>query len=236
VFMKNIEWQDDRDIYGRMLLLTDSYMFNGLRNAVDHYDADFTDALTWGQLKSKRWLLRELHNCNIKQLGTVFLCAGWYAILASMLFEDDFDIDRILSFDIDVDCVPIAETINKKYVSKDWKFKALHHDIHDITYKDFSWTFWSVKNNRMSYPITDSANTIINTSCEHIDNFRLWYDYLPSDALLVLQTNNYFEIEDHINCSESLEHFTEVTPLSNVLYEGELHLGKYTRYMRIGYR
>lgn len=113
--MKNIEWQDDRDIYGRMLLLTDSFIFNGLRNAIDHYDADFTDALTWGQLKSKRWLLQELHNCNKEDLGTVFLCAGWYAILASMLFEDGFNIDRILSFDIDVDCVPIAETVNKKY-------------------------------------------------------------------------------------------------------------------------
>ena len=123
--MKNIQWQDDRDIYGRMILLTNSYLFTGLRNAVDNYDADFTDALTWGQLKSKRWLLRELHNCNIKELGTVFLCAGWYAILASMLFEDDFDINRILSFDIDVDCVPIAETIKNMYQ----KIGSLKHCI-----------------------------------------------------------------------------------------------------------
>lgn len=232
--MKNIEWQDDRDIYGRMLLLTDSFLFNGLRNAVDHYDADFTDALTWGQLKSKRWLLQELHKCNKEDLGTVFLCAGWYAILAGMLFEDSFNIDRILSFDIDVDCVPIAETINKKYVSKDWQFKALQYDIHDITYKDFSWTFWSNKNNRMSYPITESADTIINTSCEHIDNFKLWYDSLPFGILLILQSNNYFEIEDHINCSESLENFAASTPMDKVLYEGELDCNKYTRFMRIG--
>jgi len=232
--LKNIEWQDDRDIYGRMLLLTDSFLFNGLRNAVDHYDADFTDALTWGQLKSKRWLLQELHKCNKEDLGTVFLCAGWYAILAGMLFEDSFNIDRILSFDIDVDCVPIAETINKKYVSKDWQFKALQYDIHDITYKDFSWTFWSNKNNRMSYPITESADTVINTSCEHIDNFKLWYDSLPFGILLILQTNNYFEIEDHINCSESLENFAASTPMDKVLYEGELDCNKYTRFMRIG--
>ena len=211
-----------------------SALLEGLRKYKD--DPFFNvDCFSRGQIKSKQWLLTELEKLNV-DLGTIFLCAGWYATLATMLFESECKIDKIRSFDIDKSCVEIAETFNKKYVSKDWKFKALQHDIHDITYKDFSWTFWSVKNNRMSYPITDSANTIINTSCEHIDNFRLWYDYLPSDALLVLQTNNYFEIEDHINCSESLEHFTEVTPLSNVLYEGELHLGKYTRYMRIGYR
>ena len=63
--MKNIEWQDDRDIYGRMLLLTDSFIFTGLRNAVDNYDADLTDALTWGQLKSKRWLITKLEELNI---------------------------------------------------------------------------------------------------------------------------------------------------------------------------
>ena len=33
----------------------------------------------------------ELKKLN-PQLGTVFLCAGWYATLSTMLFENDFDI------------------------------------------------------------------------------------------------------------------------------------------------
>ena len=70
--MKNINWQDDRDIFGRMLLLTDSHLFSGLRNAIDNYDADLRDALTWGQLKSKRWLIDQLEKKDVS-LGTVFL-------------------------------------------------------------------------------------------------------------------------------------------------------------------
>lgn len=233
--MKNIEWQDDRDIYGRMLLLTDSYIFTGLRNAVDNYDADFTDALTWGQLKSKRWLITKLEELD-KELGTVFLCAGWYAVLAGMMFESNLKVDKIRSFDIDDNCHKIADTINRKYVVDGWRFKALKKDIHELVYDKFSWTFWSTKNNRMSYPIIDSANTIINTSCEHIVDFDIWYSKIPQGMLCILQTNNFYDVDDHINCSHSLADFANTTPMSKVLFEGELPLGKYNRYMRIGYK
>lgn len=233
--MKNIEWQDDRDIYGRMLLLTDSYLFTGLRNAVDNYNADLTDALTWGQLKSKRWLISELEKLDI-DLGTIFICAGWYAILAGMLFESKCKITKIRSFDVDNLSTDIADTINRKYVVDGWKFKALEKDIHELVYDKFSWTFWSTKNNRMSYPIIDSANTIINTSCEHIVDFDRWYSKIPQGMLCILQTNNFYDVDDHINCSQSLVDFANSTLMSKVLFEGELSLTKYNRYMRIGYK
>ena len=63
--MPNIKWQDDKDIFGRMLVLTDNPLFNNLRNAVDNCDADLSDALSWGQLKSKRWLVKELEKLDI---------------------------------------------------------------------------------------------------------------------------------------------------------------------------
>lgn len=233
--MKNIEWQDDRDIYGRMLLLTDSYLFTGLRNAVDNYNADLTDALTWGQLKSKRWLISELEKLDI-DLGTIFICAGWYAILAGMLFESKCKITKIRSFDVDNLSTDIADTINRKYVVDGWKFKALEKDIHELVYDKFSWTFWSTKNNRMSYPIIDIANTIINTSCEHIVDFDRWYSKIPQGILCILQTNNFYDVDDHINCSRSLADFANATPMSKVLFEGELVLKHYNRYMRIGYK
>ena len=73
--MKNINWEDDRDIYGRMHLLTGDRLFLRLRNAVDHCNADLTDLLTWGQLKSKRWIIEELENITEKHkinLGLIF--------------------------------------------------------------------------------------------------------------------------------------------------------------------
>ena len=95
-----IEWQDDKDVLGRMFVLTGNPLFNNLRNAIDNHDADFTDALSWGQLKSKRWVVAELEKFNIS-LGTVYLCAGWYGTLAAMLFNSTLDIKKITSFDLD---------------------------------------------------------------------------------------------------------------------------------------
>ena len=106
----------------------------------------------------------------------------------------------------------------------------------DIDYNEHTWQYWSNANNRMSYPITDKPNTIINTSCEHIPNFAEWYNKLPYNVLIVLQSNNYFEVNEHVNCSADLNNFSRQTPLNNVLYEGSLELEKYTRFMRIGFK
>ncbi|MDB4341446.1 hypothetical protein OAA22_00090 [bacterium] len=226
-----IEWKDDNDIFGRMLVLTNNPVFNNLRNAVDNHNADLSDALSWGQLKSKRWLVDELEKIDLP-LGTIFLCAGWYATLAAMLFQSKCSINRIRSFDIDENCATIAETVNRNYTKKDWRFKASTADIHNIEYTDY--TYKTKRFNGTVCEITDTAETVINTSCEHIENFAEWYSKIPKQTLTVLQSNNYFEIEDHINCSKNILEFAEQTPMTNCLYSGALELPKYTRFMRIG--
>tara|TARA_B100000780_G_C21087309_1_gene438087 strand:- start:238 stop:933 length:696 start_codon:yes stop_codon:yes gene_type:complete len=230
-----IEWQDDKDVLGRMFVLTGNPLFNNLRNAIDNHDADFTDALSWGQLKSKRWVVAELEKINIS-LGTVYLCAGWYGTLAAMLFNSTLDIKKIRSFDIDESCMPIADAVNKPQMINEWKFKSITQDILDIDYQQHTWAVWSTKNNRMSKPITDTPNTIINTSCEHIFDFEEWFDKIPQGKLVVLQSNNFFEVPGHVNCVNDLDDFASQAPLSEILYEGTLELPKYDRFMRVGYK
>jgi hypothetical protein len=88
----------------------------------------------------------------------------------------------------------------------------------------------------MSYPITDIPNTIINTSCEHIEHYKDWYNKIPLGKLVILQGNNYFEIVEHVNCSNNITEFSLKSPMTTVLFEGELELPKYKRFMKIGYR
>jgi hypothetical protein len=198
-------------------------------NEID-YEAD---CFSRGQLKSKLWLVEELSKLNVS-LGTAYLCAGWYSTLATMLFESNIQLDKIRSFDIDDSCVIIAETMNKKWLLDEWKFKATTKDIHDI---DFNMHSYVTKNSSgEEIEVVESPDTIINTSCEHIQNFNEWYNKIPKNKLIILQSNNYFEIEDHVNCSRSLEEFSETTPMSKVLFEGRLDLEKYSRYMKIGYK
>lgn len=231
--MSKIDFQDDKDLFGRLFVLTNNSLFHQLRNAASLDNVNLNDVFSWGQLKSKRWLVNELEKLDI-DFGTVFLCAGWYATLAAMLFESQCKIDKIRSFDIDESCADIADTINAVNFKNNWRFKAITEDIQNINYSEHTWSSWSKSNNRMSYPITDTPNTIINTSCEHIENFADWYEKIPQGKIVVLQTNDYFEITDHINCSESLEQFAQSSPMTTVLYQGELELPKYKRFMRIG--
>lgn len=189
------------------------------------------DSVSDGQMSSKTWVVNELEKLDI-ELGTIFLCAGWYATLAHMLFGSNCKIDKIRSFDIDESCRNIAETINRIKVKNGWEFKAATLDVHNLKYDDFDYVTYRYNGSELI--LTDSANTIINTSCEHITNFTEWYDKIPLGKIVVLQTNNYTELSEHVNCSMSLIEFSEHTPMSTVMYEGELPLEKYTRFMRIG--
>ena len=188
------------------------------------------DCISGGQLSSKEWVIEELNKFEI-DLGTVFLCAGWYGTLATMLLESDIALTKIRSFDLDDKCYKFADTINRPWVIDGWKFKASTLDVHSITYP---LTYTTYRANGTGVELTELPDTIINTSCEHIENFNSWYSKIPTGTIVILQTNNYFELEEHINCSESLEAFGDQTPMSEVLYEGELPLEKYIRYMRIG--
>lgn len=193
----------------------------------------WNDCFSRGQLQSKLWLIQELKKCNV-ELGTVYLCAGWYATLATMLFESNIKLDKVRSFDIDPSCVDIAEVFNKPWVMKDWKFKSSIQDIYDINYNQH--TYAVKRSDGSQVNLTDSPNTVINTSCEHIENFTEWYDKIPNGKLVVLQSNNYYEIEEHVNCVRSIEEFAVKAPMNNILYSGELDLPKYKRFMLIGFK
>jgi len=193
----------------------------------------WNDCFSRGQLQSKLWLVKELSRLDL-DLGIVFLCAGWYATLATMLFESGIKIDRIRSFDIDDSCYSIAETFNKPWVKDEWRFKATTQDIFDI---DFNLHTYTVKRaDGSTCDLTESPNTIINTSCEHIENFDNWYAKIPQGKLVILQSNNYYEVEEHVNCVGSIEEFSTIAPMKDLLYSGELELPKYKRFMLIGYK
>jgi hypothetical protein len=191
------------------------------------------DCVSRGQLQSKIWLIDHLEALDL-DLGCVFLCAGWYATLAAMMFEQGLKISKVRSFDIDPSCESIAELFNKPWVVEAWKFKSTTKDIMEINYKIEEYTV--TKHDGTTETLWDIPDTVINTSCEHIQEFSQWYAKMPDGVLLILQTNDFVDIDDHVNCSTTLEDFSAKTPMSECLFQGELDLGNYKRFMRIGYR
>lgn len=208
------------------------YAFKTLHKKEIAFDED---CFSRGQLESKLWLVNELEKCSIATgpLGTIFLCAGWYATLATMLFDADIDLLKIRNFDSDPTTSHIAEIFNKKWVTEDWRFKSCCQDIHEINFND-EHCYKVFKGNGDSELLYDSPDTIINTSSEHINNFLQWYNNIPDGKIVVIQGNDYFEIEEHVNCSKDLKEFSNKSPMTTVLYEGELQLPKYKRFMKIG--
>jgi hypothetical protein len=191
------------------------------------------DCFSRGQLKSKLWVVKELKKLDL-DLGTVFLCAGWYGTLSTMLFESNIKIEKIRSFDKDPSCRKIAEIFNKPWVKNDWAFKSSTQDILEIDYNQHSYNVTRSDNSLCE--LTDSPDTIINTSCEHIEDFSKWYNSIPDGKLVILQSNDYFDIEEHVNCSKSISQFSKSCPMKETLFEGELFLPEYTRFMKIGFR
>ena len=186
---------------------------DGIRNSDDR---DRVLECFWGgQLNSKSWLIEQVaHHCNVKN-AKIVVYGGWYGVLSTMLFNSSLGIKHITSVDIDPKCKDIATTMNKRY-EMEGRFTAVTEDM--CTHKPDNDTYM-----------------VINTSCEHItqEQYNKWLDKVPGDAQIVLQSNNYFELEEHVNCMKSLADFERKSKLK-VSEKMELELPKYTRYMLIG--
>ena len=204
-----------------------------------------TDAFSRGQLRSKLWVSDTINSLDLDLGNMVYVCAGWYGVLPAILFERN-KVENILSFDSDASTDNPADTLNKEQTIDGLKFKAVVQDIHSLKYKNESFDvnhyqyteMTEFKITKQSMPAKMDATCVINTSCEHIVDFDKWLDGIP-DGMLVIMQNNDFDDEDHEHAEgtvNSLEEFKEKLNLSEILYEGELALEEYNRYMLIGHK
>ena len=63
-----------------------------------------------------------------------------------------------------------------------------------------------------------------------------WFDNLPEGTFVALQTNDYFENEQHSNCCKDLDDAKSKYPMQEYFYAGELNTGLYNRFMLIGFK
>ncbi len=191
-------------------------------------------ALNHNQTASKKWLMDALHGAAGGRLGTVYVLGGWYGVLGAMLLHDRrFDVDRVINVDIDPSCAPVAESLNRTHV-EDGKFQSLTADMYALDYRGTDWQGHAGEGGGRSSGA--GPDLIVNTACEHLARFDEWYGRIPEGVLLALQSNDFFEYQDHVNCVPTLEAFKAQAPMADVVFEGELKLKKYTRFMLIGRR
>ena len=187
------------------------FWMDAIRNSDDRYRT--LESFWKGQLRSKVWLIQNLIKYTSNNPSKIVIHGGWNGVLASLLFNSNIAIERITSVDIDPVCKQTAITINKR--------------------QEIEGKFAAVTANMCTYNY--NADIVINTSCEHVtqEQYEQWLINVPNSALIVLQSNNYFELEEHIRCANNTEEFIQQSKL-NVLFVDELELPKYKRFMIIG--
>jgi hypothetical protein len=208
------------DVLRGLAQYTGSRFVRDLAEAVvRHPYHNISQALGHRQVACKTWLRDELLDTFGGTFNTVWVVGGWYGVLPAMLFDDPrYRIGRIVSFDLDADCAAVALAVNRGPV-EEGRFEARTGDMYDLVYDGPA-----------------APDLVINTSCEHIPDVRGWLDRLPPGMAVVLQSNNYFDESEHINCVNTLEEFVEQARLSKVSYRGVLGTKKYDRFMLIGNR
>ena len=170
---------------------------------------DVINSVNDNQIKNKLWLIEKLTPYLNMYTSPKITIAAGWHGLLAHLLDDK---NNITSFDIDDTC------------KQSKLFDNVHYKTNDI-----------VKQN------PKSSDILICTSCEHItdDNIITWLKRKKQDSIVVLQSNNYFEIEDHINSKKSLNHFildildkAERKKMNiRVVNSFELKMPKYSRFM-----
>ena len=203
--------QDTIDIFTNLKVITEKHPGRLL---------DVLNCFNKNQYKCKKWLVDCLNNYEYhfknktKDSIDIAVLGGWYGLTAKLL-KNYFavkQIRNIYSYDFD----PYTKKLGRMFFN-DIEFVEM--DIKDLEIAEKSFSI------------------IINTSCEHMEQeiINQTIAKAPKETLFVLQSNNYIEIDEHINCSASLQDFADKFKdnLKSVkMYE--LDMEKYTRFMLIG--
>lgn len=211
-----------KDILDGLAVLYQEPFIRDVRDTVLAFpDSGLGIALNKKQTACKKWLKEELLAACGPGIGRVHVLAGWYGLLGAMLLSDRrLEISRLTVVDVNPACEEVALSLNASHVpSGRFAFRCA-----DIMALDYS----------SPPPGLEAPDLLVNTSCEHLDRFGDWYASLPDGQLMALQSNDYRAIPEHVNCSGDLAAFAAQAPMRERLYEGQLKLDKYTRFMLIG--
>ena len=170
---------------------------------------DVINSVNDNQIKNKLWLMEKLKPYLDMYTTPKITIAAGWHGLLAHLLDDK---DNVVSFDIDDIC-------------KQTKlFDNVNYKTNDIIKQD-----------------PEDSDILICTSCEHVtdDQLLTWIKRRKENSLVILQSNDYFHIKDHINCKASLSQFSSSLIKKakkkkiniEITNSYELEFSNYTRFM-----
>jgi len=211
-----------------------------IKNNYSEYEKSFDDSISDDQYESKKWMCDILNDLkitspdNIKKYTKdssesirfphghpdwdypllIEIIGSWFGWPLIELI-DRFTRGRITQIDLyDPDEVCQKVTAQYKNIFNP-KYKVIQHD-----------NYFERKDLRRRH-------LIICTSCEHMPDFTNQFSF-KGNPFVCLQSNDYIDLTDHINCVKDVEELTEKNQIKNIWYKGEKDFGNYKRFMVIG--
>lgn len=187
-------------------------------NDLRYRSYDLANSYNNNQILSKYHLVNTLIQLDIlKECDHTTVLACWYGSILFPLLENYTT--NIVGYDSDKYC----KTIGNK----------LHENLnHNIYHKNI----WLDELDSLY-----NTDLIINTSCEHMPPMKYWdkWSIIKPDTYIVFQSNNLFEIKDHINCCHNLKEFeAQIPDTIDIISSTEIpiynHENKYKRFTIIG--
>ena len=171
--------------------------------------AEFVESFRPNQIKCKKWLVEEIANINMNW-KKVLVLGSWNGCLLYELMNTYCSVDYWDFLDINQSC---------------HHHRDLYFEINAMP-KNYS----SIIMNAEDFSDHESYDLIINTSCEHMKDIPAVYG--PTYAL---QSNDYTNIIEHINCVNSAKELANKNNLNHRLFTDSQKMPNYTRFMTIGY-
>lgn len=169
----------------------------------------FVESFRPNQIKCKKWLVDEIANYHTTW-NNVLVLGSWNACLLYELMNEQCKVGWWDFIDTDI----------------------LSHDHRDQYFETNSMekNYSAIVENAESFSAFGDYDLIINCSCEHMK------DIPPvSGPLYALQSNNYDSIPEHTNTCVSEKDLWNKSKLTDRIYQGELDMGHYNRYMVLGF-
>jgi hypothetical protein len=201
-----------------------------------HDQKALQDAMSRSQMRSKIWLVEELAKIKTAY-NNVAVMAGWFGQL-QFIFSNNLAYEKMRIIEIDRQACELSDYVFNLTNLEDHRVKAVCADINQLTLHKNGYE-WSVENFKDGGEYSEKflPDLIINTSAEHMTEewfHQLRFKQLDSDPIVAIQSNNLFDIPEHINCVHSVDHMMKKFPMREVIFAGELQLKGYKRVMLIG--
>lgn len=201
-------------------LISDWMMF--LRTNPEHLQR-FSECFWPSQMISKHCALDLLqeHMGNWGEIyeRQIYIFGGWYGVFAQLMNER-FRSIQIYNIDIDPEC---EKVFNLLPVDGRKNITHITADMADFEYHT-------------------TPDFVINTSTEHVtqETYDAWWNNIPAGTRYLIQSNNFFEIDEHIRCANSLEEFVEMNNIQHKDYKSSIEVGQrpdgsaFFRFMALG--